>query len=446
MKNKLIYTLLLGVFLLFTGCESTPNVLEPNEPNPNESKSISKMNIGDATTLFIASSANGMAKISPKGNNDAAVATKRLFKITKDGVVEDVVYTDEEGNEITEAYIPENMCFIENSPYFFAKFRGDFEMKQYLVNKHTGAVYDASGVIDPYSDLPESGFFANAPLFVTDGYGNIYYSSYDNYSGNCRVHKIDISNINQIVHEAITPITDNVDRFVSSTNGELFYDYYSDVSKYRLRSAGGKLIPFSLSADFYFAYIAFRGLDGKLHIFDEECLQTVSFSDYGNITLDTIITNVLNTIYELESCFGSTAKPYLVTLENRILAIGKSSNALVLDSDNKDDITENVFDINDNMRIRDLHYTDSYIYCCGEIEGNFSLVRIDPYTYSKEVIMQNNDYEIYSFTVLNDETIMFNGLRLSDGKNIIASIEKNGKFKILDETLNSQESVLERIQ
>jgi|GEM_PF-5458318 len=435
MKNKLIYTLLLGVFLLFTGCESSLN----------KKSSIAKMNIGDATTLFIASSANGMAKISPKGNNDVAVATKRLFKITEDGVVEDVVYTDEEGNEITETYIPENMYFIENSPYFFAEFSGDFERKQYLVNKHTGAVYDASGVIELYSVL-ESGFFANEPLFVTDGYGNIYYSTYNN-SPHPRVHKIDISNINQIVHEAITPITDYVDRFVSSTNGELFYGYYSDGdSKYRLRSAGGKLIPFSLSADSDYDNIAFRGLDGKLHIFDRGCLQTVSFSDYGNITLDTIITNVLNTIYELESCFGSTAKPYLVTLENRILAIGRSSNALVLDSDNKDDITENVFDINDNMQIRDLHYTDSYIYCCGEIEGNFSLVRIDPYTYSKDVIMQNNDYEIYSFTVLDDETIMFNGLRLSDGKNIIASIEKNGKFKILDETLNSQESVLERIQ
>lgn len=435
MKNKLIYTLLLGLFLLFTGCES----------NRNESKSISKMNIGDATTLFIASSANGMAKISPKGNNDVATATKRLFKITDDGVVEEVAYTDEDGNEITETYIPENMYFIENSPYFFAEFRSDFGMKQYLVNKHTGAVYDASGVgvIDPYS-LTESVFFANAPLFVTDGYGNIYYSSDDYNSGNDRVHKIDISNINQIVHEAITPITDNVDRFVSSTNGELFYEYYSDDSKYRLRSAGGKLIPFSLSADSDYDNIAFRGLDGKLHIFDRGCLQTVSFSDYGDITLDTIITNVLNTIYELG--FSSADKPYLVTLENRILAIGRYSNALVLDSDNKDDITENVFDINDNMRISDLHYTDSYIYCCGEIEGNFSLVRIDPYTYSKDVIMQNNDYEIYSFTVLNDETIMFNGLRLSDGKNIIASIEKNGKFKILDETLNSQESVLERIQ
>lgn len=423
MKNKLNYTLLLGLFLLFTGCESSLN----------KKSSIAKMNIGDATTLFIASSANGMAKISPKGNNDVATATKRLFKITDDGVVEEVAYTDEDGNEITETYIPENMCFIENSPYFFAEFLGD-GLKQYLVNKYTGAVYDASGIIDFFSLEEESSFFANTPPVVTDGYGNIYYNC-SSWEGDRRVYKIDISNIDQIVHEAITPITDDVYDFVVSANGELFYSYESD--KYRLRTAGGKLIPFSLSNAWWY-HNAFKGLDDKLHIFDSKYLQTVSFSDNGGITLDTIVT------YTYGGLDRNTS--YLVTLENRILAIDYESRALVLDSDNKDEITENVFDINDNMRITDLHYTDSYIYCCGEISGNFSLVRIDPYTYSKEVIMQNNDYEIYSFTVLNDETIMFNGLRLSDGKNIIASIEKNGKFKILDETLNSQESVLERIQ
>ncbi len=431
MKNKLNYTLLLGVFLLFVGCESSIN----------KKSSIAKMNIGDATTLFIASSANGMAKISPKGNNDVATATKRLFKITEDGVVEEVAYTDEDGNEITESFTPSNMWFIENSPYFFADFGYE---GMFLVNKETGDVYKTSidsegGYLIDNMNLGKFGFFENSPFATTDDKGNIYYRWYEGTS--VRVHKIDISNINLFTDKALTPITDDVDRFVSSTNGELFYKYYSDGYKYRLRSAGGKLIPFSLSADSYLDNIAFRGLDGKLHIFDRECLQTVSFADYGNITLDTII-NVRDLMYDL----GCDAAPYLVTLENRILAIGKSSAAMVLDSDNKDDITENVFDINDNMRIRDLHYTDSYIYCCGEIEGNFSLVRIDPYTYSKDVIMQNNDYEIYSFAVLDDETIMFNGLRLSDGKNIIASIEKNGKFKILDETLNSQESVLERIQ
>ncbi len=98
------------------------------------------------------------------------------------------------------------------------------------------------------------------------------------------------------------------------------------------------------------------------------------------------------------------------------------------------------------MKITDAKCSNSYIYCSGHISGNFSLLRIDPYTYSREVVMQDNDFEIYSFTVLDDETIMFNGLRLSDGKNVIASIDKDGKVKILDETLNSQESVLERIQ
>ena len=440
MKNKLIYTLLLGLFLLFTGCES----------NPNESKSISKMNIGDATTLFIASSANGMAKISPKGNNDAVVATKRLFKITEDGVVEDVVYTDEDGNEITESFTPSNMYFIENSPYFFADFGYE---GMFLVNKETGDVYKTSmdnqgGYLIDNMQLEKFGFFENSPFATTDDKGNIYYRWYEDTS--VRVHKIDISNINLFTDKALTPVNEDVYEFVVSEEGDLVYQFINwSLPDYpsgrRFRSLDGRLS--SVFEDSYDG-VVFRGLDGELFVFDliwdsEESdyfslVQKTCFSDNGILSFDTISYQKIG-----ESEWSSSK--YLIVLPYKVLMIYLNSSAVVLDSRNKSEVGMS-FDINDNMRITDLHYTDSYIYCCGEIEGNFSLVRIDPYTYSKDVIMQNNDYEIYSFTVLDDESIMFNGLRLSDGKNIIASIEKNGKFKILDETLNSQESVLERIQ
>lgn len=441
MKNKLIYTLLLGLFLLFTGCESSLN----------KKSSIAKMNIGDATTLFIASSANGMAKISPKGNNDVAVATKRLFKITEDGVVEDVVYTDEEGNEITETYIPENMYFIENSPYFFADFGYE---GMFLVNKETGDVYKTSmdnqgGYLIDNMQLEKFGFFENSPFATTDDKGNIYYRWYEDTS--VRVHKIDISNINLFTDKALTPVNEDVYEFVVSEEGDLVYQFINCSlpncpSGRRFRSLDGRLS--SVFEDSYDG-VVFRGLDGELFVFDliwdsEESdyfslVQKTCFSDNGILSFDTISYQKIG-----ESVQSSSSK-YLIVLPYKVLMIYLNSSAVVLDSRNKSEVGMS-FDINDNMRITDLHYTDSYIYCCGEIEGNFSLVRIDPYTYSKDVIMQNNDYEIYSFTVLDDETIMFNGLRLSDGKNIIASIEKNGKFKILDETLNSQESVLERIQ
>jgi predicted transcriptional regulator len=72
-------------------------------------------------------------------------------------------------------------------------------------------------------------------------------------------------------------------------------------------------------------------------------------------------------------------------------------------------------------------------------------LRINPYTYESEPLVRDNDYEIYSFTVLDDNTIIFNGLRLSDGKIIIANIDNNGQVKVIKETGNTKVT-LHRIQ
>ena len=346
--------------------------------------------------------------------------------------------------------INSNMYFIENSPYFFADFGYE---GMFLVNKETGDVYKTSmdnqgGYLIDNMQLEKFGFFENSPFATTDDKGNIYYRWYEDTS--VRVHKIDISNINLFTDKALTPVNEDVYEFVVSEEGDLVYQFINwSLPDYpsgrRFRSLDGRLS--SVFEDSYDG-VVFRGLDGELFVFDliwdsEESdyfslVQKTCFSDNGILSFDTISYQKIG-----ESEWSSSK--YLIVLPYKVLMIYLNSSAVVLDSRNKSEVGMS-FDINDNMRITDLHYTDSYIYCCGEIEGNFSLVRIGPYKYSKDVIMQNNDYEIYSFTVLDDESIMFNGLRLSDGKNIIASIEKNGKFKILDETLNSQESVLERIQ
>jgi hypothetical protein len=72
-------------------------------------------------------------------------------------------------------------------------------------------------------------------------------------------------------------------------------------------------------------------------------------------------------------------------------------------------------------------------------------MRINPYTYESEPLVRDNDYEIYSFTVLKDNTIIFNGLRLSDGKIILASINENRIIKVIEETGNTKVT-LHRIQ
>lgn len=425
------------VMCLLPACNNVKN--NPEEPeNPEQNSTLAKMDITDATTIFLAPASSHVNKVR-------GIATEEnnliLYKITNNGIVQEVTYVDENGNELTEEYIPEELHMVQNSNYFFVKFR----TKQYLVNKQTGAVYETSNIIIETTQYGNA-YFANSPSVVVDKTGNMYYKY------NRRVHKIDVSNVDAITDETITPETDAINVFTLSSDGELFYRYYSsDGYKYRLRSTGGRLIPCDLSShDSRDDNIAFRGLDGKLHIFDRSSLQIITFLDYGNIESQQILTqeenNIQNTIYFLHYNGSTDRQPYIINLKDKILAIGTISQALVLDSKNSSDITGEIFNINNYMNISDLHYNQSYIYCCGESLGQFALVRINPYTYATDIIMQNTDYEIYSFVVQDDDTIIFSGLRLSDGKSIIASIDKKGTFTILDESLNTNSIILEKLQ
>lgn len=420
--------------LVLFGCKNAQsNELEyPSEPI--DKGMIAKMDIVDATTIFLApADYNGVKNAAREVTTES---TNVLYKITNNGIIKQVTFIDENQNEVTEYYQPTAIILIENSSYFFV----ELQSETYLVNKTTGAVYKCPN-LSIGTKRYGNRYFTNEADIFTDDEGNLY------YIGDGRVHKINISDINNIFDETITPESDAINRYVLSSNGEMFYCYYREGYLHRLRSVGGKLIPYAISSDGgNYDNVAFRGLDGKIHIFDREALQIITFGDYGSISADTITTNVQNTIYNLEYGGGTTSDPYLIVYPNKIMAIGTNSQALVLDSNNPMEITEDVFNINNYMAISDLHYNSSYIYCCGQTEGLYSIVRIDPYTYVRNVVLQDSNYEIYSFVVDDNETITFNGLRLSDGKTVIASIDKNGKFNTLSESSNSQRIVLERLQ
>ena len=60
--------------------------------------------------------------------------------------------------------------------------------------------------------------------------------------------------------------------------------------------------------------------------------------------------------------------------------------------------------------------------------------------------LENEDYEIYSFIVDNQGNIQFNGSRISDGKNVIASIDPSGQITILSVSADQEKITLIRIQ
>ena len=97
---------LLAALVIFGSCD---------KDKKNNSK-FARMDMVNAKTLFIAP-ANSTLKSATDGVN-------RLFKITDDGIIEEVSYFDEDGNQINEFYTPEEIEFISNSDYFVANIKG----------------------------------------------------------------------------------------------------------------------------------------------------------------------------------------------------------------------------------------------------------------------------------------------------------------------------------
>ncbi len=450
-KIVLLTVILLGLFI---SCDDDESVKGHNM------EKISRMNIQDATTLFIAPA--NFAQI--QSTRSASDGSNVLFLITKDGIIKQVSYLDENGKEITAKLEPTLVLPIEDSNYFFVQFVNSLT---YLVNEKTGAVYETPGI-----PLDEGGDgimnYINDNNIKIDANGNIYYLK------SSRVYKIDITDENNVTEESLTPESDEVSMYMVSNAGDLYYRYYRDGYLARLRNTSGKLFPFSPSDDGFFypsrESIAFNGFDGNIHVLDRRALYAINFTNDGSYETTDILWDdcsddkwrygnlggvhgmgwsengfyyhfcLSNTVYDM------VRECYLIKLHDRYLLISCGGNAMVVDSKDDSSLFEMaVHDVTGGMTISQLEYNDSYVYCCGRNGNNYSLLRINPYTYESEPLVRDNDYEIYSFTVLDDNTIIFNGLRLSDGKIIIANIDNNGQVKVIKETGNTKVT-LHRIQ
>lgn len=358
---------------------------------------------------------------------------------------------DESGKEITERIVPSALLSIDDSQYFFVRFT---DSSTYMVKENTGAVYAIPDIplVTREDSRNARGLmnYINDDNIKIDGHGNIYYLD-------SRVYMIDITDVNNIAKESLTPESDDVSMFMISNAGHLYYRYYRDGYLSRLRNTSGRLFPFSTADDGFFMpsreSISFKGFDGNIHVLDRRALYAIIFNNDGSYETKDIIWDdcsdengwyghfcLSNTVYKLVS------ECYLIKLHDRYLLISTNGQAMVVDS--KDDaslIEMAVHDVTGGMKISQLEYNDSYVYCCGRNGNDFSLLRINPYTYESEPLVRDNDYEIYSFTVLKDNTIIFNGLRLSDGKIILASINENRIIKVIEETGNTKVT-LHRIQ
>ena len=73
--------------------------------------------------------------------------------------------------------------------------------------------------------------------------------------------------------------------------------------------------------------------------------------------------------------------------------------------------------------------SDDFYYFVGSDENNnCKVVKVDPVTYQYEYLLSDGTYDVYNLSV-NDSSIIFNALRMSDGAIVIGRIDNNGNYE-----------------
>ena len=397
---------------------------------------LKKMDITGAKALFIAPASQ------PKGDRNAkAEAQDKLFKITGDGYILEVTYEDEGGNQFQEE-VPALAVVNVNATYVIVSFgsgAGCIFDYSFLVRKSDGAVFSMRGSLPPddWSGLhcPFSGFKNGEWRAYTDQDGNIYYYTYIG-----TIAKLNVQNPDAITNERYAPDADEVDFFVVDSGGNAAYEGHSVadpmISVRRIVKANGGLnnlpdyttIWLGLDGNIYYQEDAWPDLMIKKIAID--ALYNVSTVDYGS----------------LGTCIGYRGLTYKLDLLDRILMVSTFLNK-VFEVYNPS-VTPRVIDLSSlglsSVNVADA--SDSYYYLAGQNEtAEPLLVKVDPTDDNSTVWLPANEYDVFKMVVSGADEVLFNALRMADGAKVIGQIDAAGTVTILDETLNTEVVVLERI-
>jgi hypothetical protein len=413
MKKQTTFIGIIGYVLLialaFIGCPT------PNDNNSgDENVELAKIDITNATNLFIAPASNNKSIVKAENNT-----TTKLLKITSEGYIQEVSYIDKNGNKITSIQTPSAIYNVNNDYVIFV-----FDNKGYLTRKSDGAVFALPPDSIPYYK-PQEANFKNAKKIQTDNDDNIYYQAMiDRSTGDVGVVKLNIVNPNAIIKTDYLPFGDTTNSFAISPDGHIVYKTYPTS---RIKKSNGGL--YNLPIDPICFYI---GLDGKIKGMTSQTTITTYNIDSGY--------NVSTNDNNLPFYTGGGNGAYLLYFENKILVVG-SSNAQEIESDSPHEI---VLPIKNTKKVAQ---SNSYYYISGNDSNNQPvLLKITPLTDNIQYIFAPNLYDIYDFTVSDNDVITFTALRMSDGAKVIGNVSAIGETVILSTTLGAESIVLERIK
>lgn len=453
MKNKFFTFLLLITIVsgtLFISCKKE----DDDSDNSSSINSLKYLSIANAKNLYISTAGGGASRNARASTS----STQRIFKITEDGYTEEVKYLNKDKAEISISQQPTAICPVNNE-YIFVGFGwgGTSITSSYLVRKTDGAVFSLANAGNPsYNNYND---YKNSSIIKTDKQNNLYFLT-DAYLNNTwirKIVKVNLSGVDSLQSTTVSASTDRVSKFDVDWNGNIIYEgslaesTSSPASVRRLKKLNGGLVNLGDMSSYWI------GLDGCIYYcsptihsweYDPETGACIN-SNYGypikKITVDSSF-NVSEEIYGyLTSGIFSYTSSYKIDLKNKIYIISGASICEVYNEAGKPR----------NVLLEALHIksiasassSENYYYIMGsDSSNNTFLVRVNPEDDSYIHLLPQNEYDVYSFTASEENGVIFNALRMSDGKKVIGKVGINGgAVKMIDEESDVKISYLERI-
>lgn len=444
MKKLIVLFFTIIVTICFLACKTE------NLPN-TKTNTIKKLflNISDATNLYIGKSSSIFSHSARSITESNGASKERIFKITEDGYAEEVTYTyeidiyDELGNKIstltetaTEIFTPTSIIKL-NDEYLIVCFTSN----NYLVNTRTGECYNYTNDI-PY--IHDSLSYYSGDSVMTDASNNIYFVS------DSKILMLDITNPENTKLKTMTPSSEKIDYWTWGVdkNGNIAYEG-KDISgngvlRFKSKTEGFKNLPGNTN---FSCTMIWQGLDGIMYYFNQsnpnskiKKLNPEPYSAEDYKEEDSASTNM-----------GACGFKALLRAKNKnrmiLLADGSSYPEFYEVYNNETNLLKKIDSISVGLKKFKFGIaSDDYYYLVGiNNEDESTIVKIDPENYSYEELISGGTLDVYNLSISNN-LLIFNALRMSDGAIVMGTINNEKKLTILDENLEEQVTVLEKIR
>jgi len=408
--------LVLALFIVIGSCDNGNN----NDNNGNNGGNggnkgfleLARMDIEDANTVFIAP--------KPETSKD------ELYKITDNGNVEEVTYYDEEEKEMPMNRIP-SAVYSVGTDYIIVWY-GFTSNIGYLTRKSDGAVFSLGNVGEPYV---QANIYRNTPVVQNDDKGNIYYSVLNSKEIYRTLLKIDVSNPNSLTATKYLPENDVLNYWLITPDSHIVYTYTSKTDNYiggtRIRKSNGGLITLNSS-------LFWINLYGKINYWRwGSDIITVSIDADGSVSETSYSSNGID----------QPGGGFFLKFTNKVI-IAWYTQLFEVENEDKMPCEVNISDIND---IKLAAQSNTHYYLAGNNSLNKPvLIKINPNNHSSIVLLLPDQYDVYSLSVSADDMVSFAATSMLNGANVIGEISATGQVKILDTTVNTKITVLERIR